>query len=86
MTNYVVNLQPDFRVNYCKMVTVSVDDKVNTNEVRDALGADWPFLKDRDRELLHELEMIDATDPAHGEIYIPLHVHPRPGSHDLQHL
>lgn len=71
MTNYVTHLQPELRVNYCKLITVSVDDKINTNETREALGADWPFLMDADRKLLHELEMVDTTDPIHGEIYIP---------------
>ena len=70
-TNYVTHLQPEFRVNYCKMITVSVDDRMNANEMRDALGADWLFLLDTDRRLLHELEMTDTTDPAHGEVYIP---------------
>jgi len=59
------------RINYCKMITVSVDDKMNTNETRDALGADWPFLMDPDRRLLYELQMVDTTDPDHGEVYIP---------------
>ena len=71
MTTYVQQLQPEFRVNYCKLITVSVDDRMNTNEVRDALGADWPFLMDPDRRLLHELQMTDTTDKAHGEVYIP---------------
>jgi len=71
LTNYVAELQPEFRVNYCKMITVTVDGEMTTNEVRDALGADWPFLMDPDRKLLHELEMVDKTDPFHGEIYIP---------------
>jgi peroxiredoxin len=53
------------------MVTVSVDNKMNTNETRDALGATWPFLMDAERTLLHELEMVDSTDSHHGEIYIP---------------
>ncbi len=44
MTTYAQQLQPEFRINYCKLITVSVDDRMNTNEVRDALGADWPFL------------------------------------------
>ncbi len=70
-TNYVTHLMPEFRVNYCKMITVSVDDRMNANEMRDALGADWLFLLDTDRKLLHELEMTDTTDPAHGEVYIP---------------
>ena len=59
------------RVNYCKLITVSVDDAMNTNETRDALAAEWPFLMDPDRRLLYELQMVDTTDPTHGEIYIP---------------
>jgi len=70
-TNYVQNLQPELRVNYCKMITVSVDDAYTTKEVRDSIGADWTFLSDADHKLLHELEMTDTSDPLHGEIYIP---------------
>ena len=71
MTTYVQQLQPEFRINYCKLITVSVDDRMNTNEVRDALGADWPFLMDPERRLLHELQMTDTTDKVQGEVYIP---------------
>ncbi|MCH7859070.1 MAG: redoxin domain-containing protein [Candidatus Marinimicrobia bacterium] len=71
MTTYVKELQPEFRVNYCKMITVSVDGRMDTAEVRTALAADWPFLMDPERRLLHELEMTDTTDKAHGEVYIP---------------
>ena len=70
-TNYVAQLQPELRVNYCKMITVSVDDRLTSNEVRNALGAEWSFLCDPDRRLLHELEMVDTTDSIHGEVYIP---------------
>jgi len=71
LTTYVQQLQPEFRVSYCKMITVSVDDRMNTTETRDALAADWPFLMDPDRRLLHELQMTDTTDKVHGEVYIP---------------
>ena len=71
LTNYVEHLQPEFRVNYCKIISISVDNKMNTNETRDALGADWPFLMDPDRKLLYQLQMVDNTDPVHGQIYIP---------------
>ncbi len=71
MTTYVNDLQPEFRVNYCKMITVSVDDRMNTTETRTALAADWPFLMDPERRLLHELQMTDTTDKVHGEVYIP---------------
>ncbi len=71
MTTYVEQLQPEFRVNYCKMITVSVDDRMNTDETRTALAADWPFLMDPERRLLHELQMTDTTDKVHGEVYLP---------------
>jgi len=67
----VNHLQPELKINYCKLITVSVDDKVDTSDMRYALAADWPFLMDPDRKFLHELEMVDTTDPRHGEVYIP---------------
>ena len=71
MTNYVEYLQKELRVNYCKLITVSVDDRMNTVETREALGADWPFLMDSDRKLLYDLEMVDTTDKQHGDVFIP---------------
>jgi len=71
LQNYAEYLQPELRVNYCNMVTVSVDDKFTTMEVRDQLDANWTFLCDPERELLHDLQMVDTTDKHHGEIYIP---------------
>lgn len=71
MANYVQHLQPELRVNYTHLITVSVDDAMTTREVRDQLNANWTFLCDPERKLLHELEMVDTTDPLHGEIYIP---------------
>ena len=71
MTNYVTQLQPELPVNYCHLITVSVDDREKTGDQRDALGAEWTFLSDAERELLYELDMVDTTDPAHGDIYIP---------------
>jgi peroxiredoxin len=71
MMNYVQHLQPEMRVNYCHLITISVDNDYTSREVRDQLNADWPFLCDSEKKLLHELEMVDTTDPIHGEIYIP---------------
>jgi len=71
MVNYAQNLQPELRVNYCHLITVSVDDAITTREVRDQINADWVFLCDSDKKLLYELEMVDTTDSIHGEIYIP---------------
>lgn len=71
LENYVDHLQPELRVNYCNLVTVSVDDVPLTSEVRDQLAADWTFLSDAEKSLLYDLEMVDRTDDMHGEIYIP---------------
>ena len=71
MTNYVQRLQPELPVNYCKLIYVSVDDQRTAKEVRTALAADWPFLIDPERKLLHELQIVDTTDDIHGEVYIP---------------
>ena len=71
MTNYVTHLQPELPVNYCHLITVSVDDQETTADQRDALGAEFTFLSDADQELLYELEMVDTTDAKHGDIYIP---------------
>ena len=71
LQNYVEHLQPELRVNYCSLITVSVDNIATNREVRDALGATWTFLSDTSHDLLHRLEMVDTTDPQHGEIYLP---------------
>lgn len=69
--NYANYLQPELQVNYCHMVTVSVDNPKTSKGFRDSMAAQWPFLCDEDRTLLHQLEMVDNTDKAHGKIYIP---------------
>ena len=71
MANYVKHLQPELRVNYCRLVTVSADNRYDADDLRESLGAEWPFLWDMDRKLLYDLEMVDTTDHTHGDIYIP---------------
>ncbi len=71
LRNYVEDLQPELPVNYCSIISVSVDDELTTQEVREQLNANWTFLSDSDKKLLHELEMVDKTDSIHGEIYVP---------------
>ena len=39
----LVDLYPEIRVAYTKVVTISTDNLLETNEMRDALGAAWPF-------------------------------------------
>lgn len=69
--NLVEQFQPELYVNYCSLITVMADDRLEVRSLRNATGAHWPFLVDADRKLLYELQMVDTTDERHGDIYIP---------------
>ena len=69
----LVELYPELKVGYTKLVTISTDNLLQTNEFRDQLGAQWPFLSDPKRKV--------QKDPRHRRIH-------RPGQrpHDSAHL
>lgn len=56
---------PEINVAYTKVVTISTDSLLETNEMRDALGAAWPFLSDPRRIVQKDLEIQEYTDPQH---------------------
>ncbi len=61
----LVELYPEIRVAYTKVVTISTDNLLETNEMRDALGAGWPFLSDPGRVVQKDLDIAEYTDPHH---------------------
>jgi peroxiredoxin len=61
----LVELYPEIKVAYTKVVTISTDNLLETNEMRDALGAAWPFLSDPKRVVQQDLEIQEYTDPQH---------------------
>lgn len=71
MANYVQFLQPELIVNYCRLVVISVDNPMLSREIRDGLGATFPFLSDGEKKVITELDIVDTTDPHHGSIAIP---------------
>jgi peroxiredoxin len=71
LLNYVAYLQPELIVNYCKLVIVSVDSPMVSTEVRDGIGATFPFLCDSDRKIIQELDIVDTTGAVHGPVAIP---------------
>jgi peroxiredoxin len=71
LLNYVTYLQPELIVNYCKLVIVSVDNPIISKEVRDGIGATFPFLCDSDRKIIRDLDIVDTTDTVHGPVAIP---------------
>jgi peroxiredoxin len=64
LRNYV-DFYPELKVGYTRIVTVSTDNLVETNEFRDALGAQWPFLSDPRRKVQQDLDIQEYTDPHH---------------------
>jgi peroxiredoxin len=61
----LVDLYPEIKVAYTKIVTISTDNLLETNEMRDALGAGWPFLSDPGRVVQKDLDIAEYTDPTH---------------------
>ncbi|MGH2654098.1 MAG: redoxin domain-containing protein [Actinomycetota bacterium] len=67
--NYV-DFHPELKVGYTRIVTISTDNLVETNEFRDGLGAQWPFLSDPGRKVQKDLDIQEYTDP-HNDPMIP---------------
>jgi len=62
----LLQLHHEMQVGYCRMVTISTDNLLETNEFRSAVGAHWPFLSDPQRKVQRELEIAEYTDPTHN--------------------
>ncbi len=61
----LVELYPEIKVAYTRVVTISTDNLLETNEMRDALAAAWPFLSDPSRVVQQDLGIQEYTDPQH---------------------
>lgn len=69
LQNYVA-FYPELRVGYTRLVTISTDNLIQTNEFRDGLGAQWTFLSDPGRKVQKDLDIQEYTDP-HNDPMIP---------------
>ncbi|MCU0570761.1 MAG: redoxin domain-containing protein [Oculatellaceae cyanobacterium Prado106] len=58
----LVQFQNELTVNYCKLVTISVDAPLVQAAFRAGLGAQWPFLCDESRSLVRHLNILDETE------------------------
>jgi peroxiredoxin len=61
----LVELFPELKVGYVRLVTISTSNLLETNEWRDGLGAQWPFLSDAGRKVQKDLDIQEYTDPHH---------------------
>jgi peroxiredoxin len=61
----LVQLHREIAVGYCRLVTISTDNLLETNESRSGAGAHWPFLSDPGRKVQKDLDIAEYTDPHH---------------------
>jgi peroxiredoxin len=62
----LVQLHRELEVGYCRMVTISTDNLIETNEFRTGVDAHWPFLSDAGRVIQKDLDIAEYTDPQHN--------------------
>ena len=62
----LIQLHREMEVGYCRMVTISTDNLVETNEYRTGVDAHWPFLSDGGRIVQKDLDIAEYTDPGHN--------------------
>lgn len=58
----LVQFQNELAVNYCVLVTVSVDPPLVQAAFRAGLGAQWSFLADEKREIIKQINILDETE------------------------
>src|ERR1700677_1958819 len=58
-------------VAYTRVVTISTDNILETNECRDQVGAQWTFLSDAGRHIQKDLDIQKNTDPFHNRTFPP---------------
>jgi peroxiredoxin len=62
----LVQLHREMEVGYCRIVTISTDNLIETNEYRSGVGAHWSFLSDPRRIIQKDLDIAEYTDPLHN--------------------
>jgi peroxiredoxin len=62
----LVQLHHEMQVGYCRLVTLSTDTLLETNEFRSGVGAHWTFLSDPARKVQKDLDIAEYTDPQHN--------------------
>jgi len=58
----LLQLHREMEVGYCRLVTISTDNLLATNEYRSGVGAHWPFLSDPGRIVQKDLDIAEYTD------------------------
>jgi len=59
----LVAFYPQINVAYTQIATISTDDHHTSQEFRNSIGAQWPFLSDPGRIVQKDLDIREYTDP-----------------------
>src|SRR6185437_6740203 len=62
----LLQLHRELEVGYCRLVTISTANLVETNEFRTGVDAHWPFLSDPARKIQKDLDIAEYTDKLHN--------------------
>src|SRR6201996_8386840 len=62
----LLQLHREMEVGYCRLVTITTDNLLETNEFRTGVGAHWTFLSDAGRTVQKDLDIAEYTDPTHN--------------------
>ena len=62
----LLQLHREMQVGYCRLVTISTDNLLETSEFRSGVGAHWPFLSDPARKVQKDLDIAEYTDTHHN--------------------
>lgn len=62
----LLQLHREMEVGYCRLVTITTDNLLETNELRSGVGAHWTFLSDPGRKIQQDLDIAEYTDPSHN--------------------
>src|SRR5271167_4568344 len=62
----LLQLHREMEVGYCRLVTISTDNLIVSNEYRTSVGAHWPFLSDAGRIVQKDLDIAEYTDQEHN--------------------
>ncbi len=66
----LTEFQKELAINYCKLAVISVDPPEVSAAFRTGLEASFPFLSDKDRVAIKQLDMVE-TSKSRGETAIP---------------
>jgi len=62
----LVQLYREMEVGYSRLVTISTDNMLATNDYRSGVGAHWTFLSDPGRKVQKDLDIAEYTDREHN--------------------